>query len=108
MYEKFLIRGLPVIVSDAIADADQTSCLRKFIENISENMSTMIMTRPCNLDTNLMMSKYASLDESFNIIRNKLKESDEAPWFLSFRNCRFQAVSLQLFRYLNFFNSFQF
>lgn len=56
-------------------------------------MSDMITASPCNFETNLMMSKYANLDEAFAILKKSLDDgSDTMPWFISFRNCRTRAV----------------
>jgi hypothetical protein len=56
-------------------------------------MSDMISSEACNFETNLMMSKYAKLDETFAILKKSLeKEEKEMSWFISFRNCKTKAV----------------
>lgn len=94
--DKYLIRGLPVLISDTlkIDENSQITTLSNFIENIYENMSAMIDSEACNFETNLMMSQYAKLDKAMKILRNSLEESSEkiSPWFISFRNCRIKAV----------------
>lgn len=88
MYDKFLVRGLPVIVGDATKDVRTSQSLTDFIDDVSTNMSEIRKQTSCELETNIMMSRYASVDEVFRVL-----EVDEAsPWYLSFRNCRLQAV----------------
>lgn len=88
MYDKFLVRGLPVIVGDATKDVRTSQSLTEFIIDVSTNMSEMRKQTSCELETNIMMPRYASVDEVFRVL-----ELDEAsPWYLSFRNCRLQAV----------------
>lgn len=95
--DKFLVRGLPVIVSDTKPDFDETQKLEKFIDNISANMSGMRQEKACELETNLMMSRYASVDEVLRILTELAEFSDDLPpWFVSFRNCKLQAVELNL------------
>lgn len=65
----------------------------EFIENVTENMSGMIREEACSLETNLMMSQFATLDEVFEILKKIEVESEEIlPWFVSFRNCHINAV----------------
>lgn len=91
--DKFLVRGLPVIVSDTEPDYDKTHKLERFIDNISANMSDMRLEKACELETNLMMSRYASVDETLRILTELTVLSDDLPpWFISFRNCKLQAV----------------
>jgi hypothetical protein len=93
LHDTFLIRGLPVIVSDTSPDFNKSQSLLDFIDHISENMTGLIQDEACSLHTNLMMSKYATVDETFAILR-KMSENYEVlpPWFISFRNCQLQAV----------------
>lgn len=88
MYDKFLVRGLPVIVDDATKDVRTSQNLTEFIDDVSTNMSEMRKQTSCELETNIMMSRYASVDEVFRV----LELNEAAPWYLSFRNCRLQAV----------------
>jgi len=56
-------------------------------------MSDMISSEACNFETNLMMSKYANLDETFAILKKSLEEEENImPWFISYRNCKTKAV----------------
>lgn len=96
--DKFLVRGLPVIVSDTKPDFDETQKLEKFIDNISANMSDMREEKACELETNLMMSRYASVDETLRILTELAALSDDLPpWFISFRNCKLQGVEFYFF-----------
>lgn len=98
--DKFLIRGLPVIISDTLrnhrdGDVEKSKLtLLDFIDDMYANMSDMINSEACNFETNLMMSQYAKLDKAMRILRNSLEKSEEeiSPWFISFRNCRIKAV----------------
>lgn len=91
--DKYLIRGLPVIVSDSIKNRDDSQTLSDFLDNIYANLSDMINVDACNFETNLMMSQYAKLDKAIGILRNSMKNGEEiSPWFISFRNCRQKAV----------------
>jgi hypothetical protein len=91
IHDKFLIRGLPVIVGDTAPNQSIATeePLVSFIDNIFANMSDMMNSRACNLETNLMMSKYANLDKVFTILR-AIESNDK--FFVSFRNCKFKAV----------------
>jgi hypothetical protein len=93
--DKFLLRGLPVIISDSLRNAESSKqSLSNFIENLSVNMSDMLNSEACNLETNLMLSKYAMPDKAMKMLKNSFKESEElAPWFISWRNCELKAVS---------------
>lgn len=97
IHEEFLIRGLPVIVKDSIAMKSSSVTLEKFLRKMRSEMSEIISSRPCSLETNLMMSQYAQLDGIFSSLEKRLKEEIApdamSPWFFSFRNCNFQAVS---------------
>jgi hypothetical protein len=84
-----LIRGLPVIISDTSPAFNRSQSLDEFIENFIENFSGMVQEEACSLETNLMMSRYATVDETFAILR---KMTDHQPWFMSFRNCKVKAV----------------
>ena len=97
IHDNFLIRGLPVAVSDSLFDLNQSQNLIQFIDDVTENMTGIVREEACSLHTNLMMSKYATVDETFSILR-KMTENYEIlpPWFLSFRNCQIQAVELIL------------
>lgn len=90
--DKFLIRGLPVIVSDAIKNPDNFQTPSSFIDNIYANMSDMINADACNFETNLMMSQYAKLDKAIGIARKLMEDEEISPWFISFRNCKQKAV----------------
>lgn len=95
--DKFLIRGLPVIVSDSETDFDRKQLLSQFLDNISKNMTKMIKANACNLETNLMLSEFATVDETISILYSMIGDTeveadDPTPWFLSFRNCKFEAV----------------
>ncbi|KAG5680538.1 hypothetical protein PVAND_010040 [Polypedilum vanderplanki] len=96
IHDKYLIRGLPVIVSDTIKAPNQSDknnnneSLSSFIDNIFTNMSDMITAKACNLETNLMMSKYATLDKVLEVILKTVEQNDK--FFVSFRNCKFKAV----------------
>lgn len=93
IHDRYLIRGLPVIVSDTIKNLNNSESLLSFINNISTNMSDMISSEACNFETNLMMSKYANLDETFAILKKSLEEDENImPWFISFRNCKTKSV----------------
>jgi hypothetical protein len=93
IHDKFLIRGLPVIIADTFLDFNKSQSLIEFIENVTENMSGMVQEDACSLETNLMMARYATLDETFSILKKMSESSDEMqPWFVSFRNCRVKAV----------------
>lgn len=93
IHDTFLIKGLPVVISDTTTDFNESQSLIGFIDEISEKMAGMIQDEVCNLRTNLMMSKYAKVDAAFSIL-TKLSESceDLPPWFVLFRNCQVQAV----------------
>lgn len=96
IYDKFLVRGLPVIVSDTAVNFNKSESLAQFIENISVKMSGMIQEEACNLETNLMMPSYARLGETLGILLKMIKGGEELPsWFISFRNCKFKAVELK-------------
>lgn len=102
IHNKYLIRGLPVIVSDTIKDLNNSESLVSFMDNLSTNMNDMISSEACNLETNLMISKYANLDEAFNILKKSLNEEEIImPWFISFRNCKMKAVKYFILIYLN-------
>ena len=92
--DKFLIRGRPVIVSDAVKNHHESQTLSNFIENIYANMSEMINSEACNFETNLMMFQYAKLDKAMRILRNSLENDEDIAhgWFISFRNCRLKSV----------------
>lgn len=88
--DKFLLRGLPVIVGDGVNSFNRNETLAEFVDNISVNMSEMVKQEPCDLETNLMLMKFASVDEAFGVLS---ETNDESPqWFISFRNCQFKAV----------------
>lgn len=93
--EKFLIRGLPLIVADNESNFNREKSLKQFLDNISANMSEIIQQEACDLETNLMMSKYASVDESFSVLNNIADDLENIPpWFISFRNCHVKSVEL--------------
>jgi len=93
IHDKFLIRGLPVIVGDSALDLDTTKSLQQFIDDVSQNMTEIIQQEACDLETNLMMYSYASVNGAFEVLRKMLKKTRELePWFISFRNCKFKAV----------------
>jgi hypothetical protein len=94
MHDKFLIRGLPVIVSDSALTFNSTQSLPTFLNHVAVNMSAMIREEACNLETNLMMSSVATVGKAFTILEKTIEKSDVVePWFISFRNCKFKAVS---------------
>ncbi|KAL5287891.1 hypothetical protein ACFFRR_008624 [Megaselia abdita] len=79
--ENYLEQGLPVIVTDTRNSFDFDS----FIETL--NSSDLIEnTNICNLETNLVIRKYASLENAFGKMR--LSENH----FLHWRNCNFKAL----------------
>lgn len=92
-----MVRGLPVIISDTALDYSRTETLGHFIENVSVNMSGMVQQEACSLETNLMMSSFASVGETFGILKKIIGDNGKlTPWFLSFRNCKFEAVELEV------------
>lgn len=90
------MRGLPVIIGDSFDNQMNNESLSEFIENISLNMSDMIKEEACNLETNLILSKFASVGEALRVLSELSAESsnDFPTWFISFRNCKFKAVKL--------------
>lgn len=66
----------------------------QFIENLFNNHGNLVNSNPCDLKTNLAMAKYTNLDELFNLILNIKKQpvDEQTSWYLSFRNCDFNAV----------------
>lgn len=91
--DKYLIRGRPIIITDAQKNHHESQTLSSFIENIYANMSEMINSEACNFETNLMMFQYAKLDKAMRILRNSLENTEDiSPWFISFRNCRLKSV----------------
>lgn len=94
--DKYLLRGLPVIISDSLHNVADSSgqSLSNFIDNMMFNMSDMLKSDACNFETNLILSKYATPDKAIKILKHSLKDSDEiAPWFISWRNCQLKAVN---------------
>jgi hypothetical protein len=92
-----------VLISDTIKSPSEFKSLVAFIDNISVNMSDIINSDACNLQTNLMLSKYANLDKAFAILKKSLANKknkndaddddyDDMRWFISFRNCKLKAV----------------
>lgn len=98
VHDKFLIRGLPVIISDAAMDYNRNETLAAFIDKVTVQMSAMVQQEACSLETNLMISKFASVGEVFGILSKLIEGSEQTTWFLSFRNCKFEAVELKLLR----------
>lgn len=94
VHDKFLIRGLPVIISDATSALNNSETVVQFINHVTQTMNSMVKEEACSLETNLMMSSYATVEKSFSILSENSADSVEMPsWFVSFRNCNFNAVS---------------
>jgi hypothetical protein len=93
IYDKYLIRGLPVIVGDS-TNSTSLITIESLLKRIRNEMNEMIVNEPCSLETNLATSRYAQLDGIFSSLE---EQSDNlSPWFLSFRNCKFRAVEFPL------------
>lgn len=79
--ENYLEQGMPVVVTDT----KNSLSLMKFIEAL--NSTDLIEnSNICNLETNLVIKKYASLENAF------YKMESDANYFLHWRNCNFQAL----------------
>lgn len=96
IYQQYLIRGLPVLITDTFETTSNGSDseITKLIENLFDNHGKLVNSEPCDLKTNLAMAKYTNLDELFNLILNIKKQpaDEQNSWYLSFRNCDFNAV----------------
>ncbi|CAO1404791.1 unnamed protein product [Diamesa serratosioi] len=101
IHQQYLIRGLPVLITDTFeTPTNESSEITKFIENLHNNHENLVNSEPCDLKTNLAMPKYTNLDELLNLILNiKEQPADEQnSWYLSFRNCDFNASSRLLLK----------
>lgn len=94
IYDKYLIRGLPVIVEDS-ANASSSITVENLLKRIRNEMYEMIENEPCSLETNLATSRYAQLENIFSSLEEQA--DNISPWFLSFRNCKFGAVEFAFF-----------
>ncbi|CAO1407124.1 unnamed protein product [Diamesa tonsa] len=96
IYQQYLIRGLPVLITDTFEPVSNgtDSEITKLIENLFDNHENLVNSEPCDLKTNLAMTKYTNLDELFSLILNIKKQpvDEQNSWYLSFRNCDFKAV----------------
>lgn len=71
--------------------------LENFLRKMRSEMNEIISSEPCSLETNLMMTQYAQLDGIFSSLERRVEDEivadKKSPWFVSFRNCDFRAVS---------------
>lgn len=84
LYDKFLIRGRPVIVKD--------SCPVWQSDNFTDyllSLDPLIDSNPCDLRSNLILEKYANLEELL-VLSARAEPNDG--WFLHFLNCDFESV----------------
>lgn len=97
IHDKYLLRGLPVIVTDSIAKSSNETLVwqeENFIEYLFR-FEKIIYSNPCDLETNLILNKLIGFDEILKLLR-KIKSHKidyQENWFLHFRNCDFKAVS---------------
>ncbi|CRL02017.1 CLUMA_CG015232, isoform A, partial [Clunio marinus] len=89
LYNKYLLRGLPVIITDSVESNESSESLAKFLGHLYSNMSSIVEHKACDLETNLMITQRADIEKAFRILR---EYNDLTSWFLSFRTCRFQAL----------------
>lgn len=97
-----MIKGLPILITDTFPETvtnENNSEITKFIENLINNHGNLVNSEPCDLKTNLAMTKYTNLDELLHLILNIKKQpvDEQNSWYLSFRNCDFIAVEYFVF-----------
>ncbi|XP_055858625.1 uncharacterized protein LOC129921029 [Episyrphus balteatus] len=83
--QKYLEKGLPVIIQDS----HPNKSLKNILSTILEDQGDFLTSRPCNIETNLLMKKFFTIETALDKIAES-SASDE--WFLQFRNCQFDAV----------------
>jgi hypothetical protein len=85
--ENYLLRGLPIIITDTIRSQTDHMDVAAFMTSRKK----LMRSQPCELQTSLMISQYGErkLKILFEIMQ-KTKWEDK--YFLHFRNCEFDAV----------------
>ncbi|XP_055918326.1 uncharacterized protein LOC129950409 [Eupeodes corollae] len=83
--QNYLEKGLPVVIHDS----HPTQKLENILSQIFEAPNDYLNSLPCNIETNLLMKHFFSIETALGKISESLP-TDE--WFLQFRNCKFDAV----------------
>lgn len=99
LYERFLIRGLPVIIEKSHPNWE----FDNFTEYLFKH-DELIESNPCELQSNLIFGKYSSLEDILDLA---FRSHENDSWFLHFQNCDFEAVKksrliMEKPRYLSF------